>query len=549
MSSDAEYNGEFDDEKKGGGGRELSFDDFLTDSNRSKGGATTFKWRDKGTATVYLHPKAPWIKIWGHQWPRLVEFEDKDGDKQKAFWSRRFTCVEDEKTSILKRFFRDKQTCLREHPAETCPLCRFDDWLYASIHVGELFQHHLKKLKSEQYKLPNLSEREQQEKAKALAVANALVTKAFAWHHDDVPNDLVITAGGMLGLFTETRVVGEVKVAFKKAGLSLAGDDGVFKEKTSLKVQYAWGVVDANAPEDGSFIAVETEALGKHMQEELGKYRKRIAKNLRKSEKDPEVIERSDPRKTPFPFEWTYDKDETFSKKYSAVALTDEKLSDAVRDVFEKDPPDMTKLRELGDPEALRAEMEQYCVLPVDVPWDDIFGPSIGDSRDKRTLSNAKAPTKQQKASSKKVEDEIDQPWGNDSKKVAPKKGQLSAPDPTVKVTKVYDCDVCGTNQPINDQCVACGATFDEEGLVVGGHYEYKNEEPVKLIGRDCTKCSTPIDLPFDDADFKKYKVVACPKCGTMHEHPNWTVKAPPSQDDKKEPEKRVKRDRRQAAT
>jgi hypothetical protein len=533
MSSD-DYDGQFDDEAvKKQGGRELSFDEYISDSNRSKGGASSFKWRDKGSATVYLHPKAPWLKIWGHQWPRLVEFEDKDGDKQKAFWSRRYTCVEDEKTSILKRFFRDKTTKRREHPAESCPMCRFDDWLYASIHVGELYEHCLKKVKPERYKLPGLDEKQQREKHQALAVADALVTKAFSWHHDDVPKDLVITAGGMLGLFKD-KMTGETKIAFKKAGLSLAGDDGVFKEKTSLKVQYVWGVVNANAPEDGSFIAVETEALGKHMQEELAKQKKRVAKSLRKSETDPAVRKQADPRENPYPFEWSYDKDQEFSKKYGATALTDEKPSEAVLAAFEQEAPDMSKLRELGDPEALRTEMETYCVLPVTPPWDDIFGPSTKGSSSK---SHAKKPS----------DDEIDQPYAEESSKKVEKATPKKA-EPTVTVTKRYDCDVCGTNQPLNDECVNCGAKFGEDGLVVGGHYELdEKEEPVKLIARDCTKCGTPIDLPFGDADFEKYKVVVCGKCGTMHEHPKWTVKALQSKELKTEPAK--KRDRRTVAT
>lgn len=533
MSGDNEYNGEFDgpDDR---GGRELSFDDFLNDSNRAKGGASTFKWREKGSATVYLHPKAPWVKIWGHPWPKLVTYEDKDGDKQKAFSNRRFTCVEDEQTSILKRFFRDKVTKLREHPACMCPRCRFDDWLYASAHVGALYEHCFKKVRRESYELPGLDEKQRRERHQALAFADALVTKMFDFQHPEVAKGLTITVGGGLGLFND-KMSPETKAAFKKANLALSGDDGVWKEKLQLKVEYAWGIVDANAPADGSFIAVETEALGKHMQDELSKNKKRIARLLKKSDRDPEVVKQSDPRQNPYPFEWTYDKAQDFSKKYAALALPDEKPSEAVLAAFQKAAPDMSKLRELGDPVALRAEMEQYCVLPIPVPWDEIFGPSTAGKTAKPS-DGGKLARDFKKADAPAPLDGIDQPYDSKS---APAKDET------------YECDVCGKEQPLNLECVGCGAKYDEESqLVIGAHYskDADGEPTTPIVARDCVGCSKPVTIPREDPDFQKYKVAICGECGTMHEWPAWKAKPKPGDEKPAELKPAKKRDRRTSA-
>jgi hypothetical protein len=368
---------------------------------------------------------------------------------------------------------------------------------------------------------------------RALAEAEAYTTTVFRFHDDGVDeDDIEITAGGMLSLFGDRKMTEEKKFAARRAKLRL---DEVFKQNQTVRCQYVFGVVNANKPEDGALLAFEAESIGNGMKTELKKV-------IKVNSSNPDL---ADPWKHPYPFEWTYnEEEENPQKKYEVTALTKEEPSEEVLAVFAEDGPDMASLRKLEDPEALRAEMETYCVLEVEVPWDDIFARAIAAWKRNAPAEKPKVRSSEKTKAAEELEDgEMDE---NDIPEEKPKKAAKTEPKKvppkaTEPASETYVCHVCAHEQTSDGDCEACGATYGEDGMVPGGEYD-KNDPPV-LIGRACTKCGTTISLADMTADDKGVKVGICGKCATMHEHPKWTVRLPPT----KTEEKPAKRGRRAA--
>lgn len=309
----------------------VGLDEFLKHSNRANN-AGWLKWRDKGEAKVWIHPQTwtgaprdadnkPQVAIWNHKWFRVIEVEDKDGDKVMKVVQSRFVSHEPEKV-LKKQYFRDDEG-EREHPPVVCPMSFLTDWVYRAIKRGDL----------------------------------DWTTPLFHFEGDDPDQAVTLHAGGVVGLFNARDLSKEQKQQLKNARISPKES---WKENLMARCQYLFLVVDDEDPDAGVLKATEADAIGKGMRKAM------------KDEMTRKGSEKGNPMRRPYPFLWRYDDDKQPNEKYSVIALEDEPRKE-ILELLREEAPDVSADYQPGDCALLRAEMEAHLCEGVSVPFDEIF--------------------------------------------------------------------------------------------------------------------------------------------------------------------------------
>lgn len=426
----------------------MDIDAFLdhTASGGGGGGTAYFrKWKEAGRAIVWLNKEAGFIAKWAHGWPRCVELKDREtSEKRIEVWAGSWNCHETE--AVLKRQnFRDERDS-RETPPERCPLCKLIEVVRALVATGEL------KLWDPVFKFKGSSDR----------------------------YDVTLTAGGIYNAFRtdgKGALSEKVQAECRKHGVRF---NDAWKENTKARCGYTFVIVDNAHPENGVQIADEREALGQKMQRAIrdeidrrgGGDRGRLLGN---------------PLRTPYPFLWQYDDNESFSDKYRVVALTDgePKLTDEIKELIEGPAPDLDRHMRPGNVKQLRADMERHAVIKL--PFDEIF--EAFDDAEEEGADADKPP----------FDPDDDNPLTEAIRSV--NAARVTVPDVREAAPATsddeFECDHCGGVLKGTDfTCPHCGACFDPDG---------------GFISRPCNECKTQVPI---EGDGPRY---ICPKCGAIH--------------------------------
>jgi len=309
----------------------VGLDEFLKHSNRANN-AGWLKWRDKGSAKVWIHPRTwsgaprdedgrPKVAIWNHKWFRVIEVE-KEGEKELRVVQSRFVSHEPEKV-LKKQYFRDDEG-EREHPPVLCPMSFLTDWVYRAIEAGAL----------------------------------DWTTPVFHFEGDDPDQAVTLHAGGIVGMFNSRDLTKEQKQQLKNARISPKDS---WKENLMARCQYLFLVVDDEEPDAGVLKATEADAIGQGMRKAI------------KEEMIRKGREKGDPTRRPYPFQWTYDENEPNpQRKYNVIALEDEPRRE-VLELLREEAPDVAADYQPGDCALLRAEMEAHLCEGVSIPFAEIF--------------------------------------------------------------------------------------------------------------------------------------------------------------------------------
>lgn len=313
--------------------RSLEMGQFLGHTTKSGGGSQFLRgWRKRKPAVVnaVLHTKAPIVALWQHGMPRIFEQKDeKTGDITRRVFGGQFNCLEDESV-LVKQYRRDRDTGERVLPPVICPVCRLLEALRSLYADGVI----------------------------------GFADDVFRWEGDVNDEEQTLTLGGMLNLYDSDKITDDEKAAMKDAGIKLSE---AWKENTFSKCNYLFTIVDADEPETGIQLAIETTALGDATKECIH------AKITSAGE------EKGNPLVTPYAIQWQHHPNaKEFSKKYKAIAMERVAITPQIMELIESDPPDIDNIIRGGNVTKLRAELEARCVLkdPSVLDWDDIFGPA-----------------------------------------------------------------------------------------------------------------------------------------------------------------------------
>jgi hypothetical protein len=418
-----------------------SIDDFLNHRTNSGDRASFFKWKDKGEADVWLHTKCMPKPVWRHQIPKLVPIEDKDTKETHIMlWSENAVCHEDEEI-LRAQYQRDDDGARKKTPTK-CGLCRYVEWVFQQVQQEKL-----------SWTDPVLHfEGFTKEKIKG------------NWEY--VETELTLHAGGLYGAFQKVEDDDE-KRELKEAGIFLKE---AWKEKMLASCNYIFRIVDNKSIKDGVQIAIEASLLG-------DKVKTVISDRMQSVGRD-----KGNPMVTPYAIRWKYnDKEKEFGKKYHALPLEEERISQTIRDlIIEAEPPDITRLTEPYNQATVRAFFEKHSVLK-NVPWDKLFRKE--SSAGKSTTAGAEA----EKASSKKAPDsEPDDPDETQVRKKqddGPPKGYTTSTGIFIPEDDAVECNKC--DKPMHEswnKCVECGKTY--EGGEDPPEPPKKEEKEPKIVPR-----------------------------------------------------------------
>ena len=437
----------------------MSIDDFLGHKTGGGGSSVFLKndWKDDGQIVIWLHTQSLIYPLWAHNWPKVVEREDrKTKEKKTEVWSDRFVCHERE--AILRKMrFRDRDTGEREYPPEVCPCCILPEVVRRLVNEGAI----------------------------------SWVDPIFRFEADDEDRSITITAGGCYNGFNRKDLSKSEIAELRRAGIRR---DEAWRENLLVRCSYLFQVVQASEPGEGLKLALTPSALGDKMK---GAIRDEIRRRGK---------EKGNPMLTPYPFEWQFDEKAQFDDKYHVVAL-DEEPSDEVRDLIEGEPLETDEIIEKGNCAALRASMEAHAL--VELPWDEIFGPAekaglmkaqASEPKKARTpevrSAKAGAATSADEAEDETEEDETEEDETEEDETRAPGKGDAAEPE-------LYECDHCGkeTLSETDFVCSECGAEYVEEG------------KQVVLAKRPCALpgCATKVDVTGEGPNY------ICESCSTIH--------------------------------
>ena len=159
------------------------------------------------------------------------------------------------------------------------------------------------------------------------------------------------------------------------------------------------------------------------------------------------------PLKHPYCIRWEHRPDEKeFQKKYHAVRMERLELSEEIETLItDTDPPDISNVTKPFDWEKVKAEMQEHCVLEVEVPWDDLFAAHEGQDKGEFDEDKPKAKSKSNGASNGKPASTSKKPESKKSKE--PEEEQFA-------------CDECGKAMAASaTTCPHCGHEYevDEE--------------------------------------------------------------------------------------
>lgn len=421
--------------------------EFLDHSPTEAGSGFLQNWKEDGSIVVWFHPKAPNVSLWSHNWFRYAT-EKKDNEERPVIRGKRINCLEGEEL-LKKQRWRDKETDERKLPPAVCPHCLCVEWVRDQINRDRL----------------------------------EWSTPIFEFSTpDDTPlggETITIYAGGFTGLFQRKELSESEKLQIRKSGIK---QSEAFKQNGYARQQYLFAVAPHNNLTAGWVIAVEGPTLG-------GKVRKAIKDEVRRCNGD---LHKGHPAFNPYPFEWTFDDNKEFDRKYDVIALTRQEVNAKVEELLKQEPPSFDNL--IADPKlgSLYDSMKEAAL--IDMPFDsfferafDEFGRHYEEVQDDDSSDDADDEEKEAEGSSYEV------------------KGEEEEEEET-EIT----CDVCNTPMEETDTlCSECGAEYTVDG------------DKVYLSKRPCANCKTVIDVE-DDGTGK------CANCGAVH-NDEWefTIKEP----------------------
>jgi hypothetical protein len=408
--------------------QEMGLDEFLghkSSDYASKGGfLENWKKRKPPMIDTWIHTRSKIASLWQHGQPRIMEFADKETKaKKQMIFGGQWPCWESEDV-LIKQRHRDEETGRRMKPPVICPECLMAEWVREQIESGEL----------------------------------DWVKPMFRYEAKDADEPVIIRAGGMIGLFNKKTMSDKELEQLKKGKVNRRE---AWKENQIAKLSYVFSVVDNDKPATGCCIATEPNLLGD-----------KIKEVIQKAIMDAE--DEGNPFKHPYCIRWMHRPDEQeFSKKYDAARISKIKMTDEIRKlIIEDDPPNLTRTLARKNPIALRAMMEDACLIKG-VPWDEIFGRACKAWEDKEGKEGSKSD------GTNFDPEELEE--GTPARAAAVKRESkvlakiLNEPDDDTI------CEECGDVIPTGKQrCPACGAKVS-----------------VKGAADDC-----PLDDPTDDLPF-----------------------------------------------
>lgn len=436
----------------------MTIDQFMQHTGRGSGGrgSRLGGWKEKGTVTVWLSCNASICTRWSHGFYRCEPRENKETkEKTVEVWQDKLTCFETE-DDLGKRYFRDKQTGEREYPPVLCPDCKMSEDIHQRCLVGLLTAESMLR---------------RDPKVEVAAIEAELrkrgeiwwLSPLFAFKGTDPSKEVVMHAGGMFHsasenfpAFANKKLTAAHKALMARVPKELGGplyfqnksepNKEVWRQNFQPKMEYAFVVVDADHPENGLSIAVETSLLGDKMKTEIGKEMKRAGANP----------ERGNPLLHPYPFRWDYNATEQeFSKKYDATALTS-RLTPAIEKLIrDASPPNEALAKLLAKPNLAthRARLEKYAVGGGKLlPFDQYFVEAL------KVEASAPEPA----AAAERPAPEV----GRERPAPAPRAPAPAAPPPD---DEEVDCDAtlpsgqkCGAVMKMSDPvCPSCGFVYD----------------------------------------------------------------------------------------
>ena len=326
--------------------QEMSLDEFMG-HKRSEGGGSKYaedwKKRKPPIFDSWIHTRSKIASLWQHPQPTVIEYKDKQTqEKRQIVFNRSWNCWEEE--DVLQAMWkRDRDTGRRIKPPVICPTCLLAEWTYEQIASGEL------------------------DWCKAM----------FKYDAKDSEKPTVIHTGGMIGAY------GRQKPPMSEKEMGQLRDAHIYikdswKEKQLAQLNYVFSVADNDKLENGVLPYTIPAGLGDAIKAVIHKA----------------VLEAEDegnPFLNPYCIRWEHHPDEIPSKKYDATKLGKIKLTDDVRKlIVVDDPPSIARVIARQNPIALRAAMEEACLVKG-VPWDRIFGRAIKSWEDREGKEGSKA--------------------------------------------------------------------------------------------------------------------------------------------------------------
>lgn len=440
---------------------ELDFEqEFLDHSSTSKGSGFLSNWKEDGKIVVWMHQTAPIYSLWSHSWRRIDIGKGEDGDNPLAeIKNMRVNCLEKE-TLLKKQRFREDDGS-REMPPVICPHCKSVEWVRAQIIAGDL----------------------------------DLCEPIFEFRAGTETE--TIYAGGFCGLFQKKDMTPEEKRDIKKrTGIRL---DEAYMQNGFPRQQYVMAALADNDLDKGWVIAIETQTLGDKIKKEIRDEIKRCGGDMH----------RGHPRYNPYPFEWAFDDNKSFSDKYDVVALTRYSATDRVKQLLETEPPDMSHIVDNPRLGSLHKSMKSAAL--IDMPLDEFFEEAV------------------EKFGFEEDEDEGESSGGEPSS--PPSVGQSSSRDEPDEEDEEepIGCDVCEAEMADDELvCKNCGAEYGENA-----------DGDVVLKKRPC---GNP-DCMEKKVEVNDDRTGTCGQCGAVHDE-DWQYTIP---EPEKKPTRRARRSKRAA--
>jgi hypothetical protein len=277
----------------------------------SFGGQWLNDWKDDKKIVIWLHTLVPPAACWSHAFQLLDVVEDKEngGAPKRIMRYPRFVSPDPELVH-RNQYFRKDDDAMRV-PPDRDPFLLLREWL---------------------------------RRADSIALDQAV----FQWKN---PKDNEVT----------TWVRGELSGLVKRARSN-------FGHSLDTKQEYIFAVVRNDAPEQGVFLARESQLLGRKVSEVITQQQGMLGE------------EGGDPLLHPYPFVWEANKkaaspmDMYKAYKHEGAECSDEVWA-AISSEEYPDPAEFCVARD-GDMEKVRAAME--AAAQVDLPLDEIFSEEPG---------------------------------------------------------------------------------------------------------------------------------------------------------------------------
>lgn len=410
-----------------------TIDAFLNHSTREQGGGFLDGWKKDGHLEHFLHPGSSPTCLWAHPIPTIVPRENKQTrETENHVWNREYNCPETE--SVLKGQWYRNPDGSRERPPQACGVCKLLAWTYQRLVSGGLL----------------------------------LETPMFRFQGDFPAETLVVYAGGFVGELKSDRLKPETAKRLIAAGVSLEWKK-VADQNSAAKAQYLAVVVAAKDAKGGAKIVRIAGGLGDKVKEAIREEMAKAAKPAQMRGASKEEIRAAasarDPLQSPYMFEWFYDENELNpGKKYRVTAHVDVKPSDEVMDQLRGEAPSLAKLTRPMNQAAVRARLERACLLQGKEapPWDEFF-PAAAEAAEEDP--DMEFPPTEEKVP------EI----GAAPARTPPAHQQAQAPAKKtpeelcagVREEDLFECEVCRNGSPTPEECVWCGARYDDQGNLI----------------------------------------------------------------------------------